>query len=212
MRRLAAVLLLALPAACASPNPDLYTMAAQPGPAARVAVRSVEQRRIGLAGYLDRPEIVRSSAAYRLRVASNERWGEPMGGMLDRVFTEDLVERLPGTAVFSESGAISTAPDLVLEVDVQRFDGEASGEIVLLAQVALRHGDVRQSADARTLRLTARPASPAIADHVAAMSHALAQLADNVVAMMPDAAGRPARVAVHAPTTRHRMRGASIAE
>ncbi len=176
------LLLLALPAACSSPSPDLFTLAALPGTPARIAARSIELRRIGLAGYLDRPEIVRSSAAYRLRLTANERWGEPMGGMLDRVFTEDLVERLPGTAVFSESGAISTAPDLVLEVDVQRFDADATGEIVLLAQLAERHGDAKQAADARTLRLTAKPATTSTADHVAAMSRALAQLADEVVA------------------------------
>ena len=58
--------------------------------------------------------------------------------MLGRVLTEDLVERLPGAAVFSESGAISTRPDLVLEIDVQRFDTDATGTLVLLAQVAVR--------------------------------------------------------------------------
>ena len=197
------LLLLAQPAACASPNPDLYTLAALPGTPTQIRAHSVELRRIGLAGYLDRPEIVRSSASYRLRVAGNERWGEPMGGMLDRVFTEDLVERLPGTAVFSESGAISTAPDLVLEVDVQRFDAEASGELVLLAQVAIRHGDERQAANARTVRLTARPASAAIGDHVAAMSRALAQLADTVVTMMAEGGPHPARISVRTRRVAH---------
>jgi uncharacterized lipoprotein YmbA len=104
--------------------------------------------------------------------------------MLDRVFAEDLVERLPDTAVFSESGAISTAPDLVLEVEVERFDAEANGVVVLLAQVAVRHGDARQAAEARTLRLTAAPASASTRDHVAAMSRALADLSDAVVAML----------------------------
>lgn len=193
MRRLAALALVGLLAGCAaSPNPELYTLAALPGPARHIAARSLELRRIGLAGYLDRPEIVRSAAQYRLQVATNERWGEPLGGMLARVFTEDLVERLPGTAVFAESGAISTNPDRVLEIDMQRFDADAGGQIVLLAQVAVRHGDERQSASARTLRLTATPASPSIRDHVAAMSQALADLADNVAAML-DQGSRPPR-------------------
>lgn len=179
-RRAALLLLLGLPAACASPNPELYTLAALPGAPNRIGARSLELRRIGLAGYLDRPEIVRSSAQYRLRVLNNERWGEPLGGMLERVFTENLVERLPGTAVFAESGAISTAPDLVLEVDIQRFDADLNGDIVLLAQVALRHGDARQASDATTLRIVAHPASAAVQEHVAAMSRALAELADRV--------------------------------
>ena len=184
MRCLAAMLLLALPAACSSPPPELYTLAALPGATSHIAARAIELRRIGVAGYLDRPEIVRSSAAYRLQVTSTERWGEPVGSMLNRVFTEDLVERLPGTAVYSESGAISATPDLVLEIDVQRLDADASGDVVLLAQVALRHAGGGQPAEAQTLRLTARPARPGLADHVAAMSRALAQLADQVVAML----------------------------
>jgi uncharacterized lipoprotein YmbA len=177
-------LLLALLAGCSSPNPDLYTLAAVPGAQAHIAAHAIELRRIGLAGYLDRPEIVHSSAAFRLRLSDNERWGEPLGGMLDRVFAEDLVERLPDTAVFTESGAVSTAPDLTLEVDVQRFDEEADGTLVLLAQVALRHGDAQRAADARTLRLTEKPGSALTREQVAAMSRALAALADAVVTML----------------------------
>ncbi len=184
MRRRAMLLGLASLAACTSPTPELFTLAAVPGPPRRLWARSVELRRIGLAGYLDRPEIVRAAADYRVTVASNQRWGEPLGGMLDRVFTEDLVERLPGTAVFTEAGAISTAPDLVLELDVMRFDTDASGMVVLLAQVAARRADARAAAHAETVRLTATPASAATRDLVAAMSTALGALADRVATLL----------------------------
>lgn len=187
MRRAALGVLLALLAACTSPTQELFTLAALPGTTGHIPARSVELRRIGLAGYLDRPEIVQSETDYRVHVASNQRWGEPLGGMLGRVFTEDLVERLPETAVFAEAGAISTTPDLVLEVDVQRFDADASGAVVLLAQVAVRRADARVPAHARTLRLSAVPASASTRDHVAAMSAVLAQLADAVVEMLAHA-------------------------
>jgi uncharacterized lipoprotein YmbA len=193
MRRALAALLvpvLILPAACTSPTPDLYTLAAAPGATSTMHLHGVELRRIGLAGYLDRPEIVRSSAAFRLRLAENQRWGEPLGSMLDRVFTEDLVERLPNTAVFAEAGAISTVPDLVLEVDVQRFDTDIDGTLVLLAQVAVRTESATHSAEARTLRLTETPASASTHDQVAAMSRVLGQLADRVVTMLAASAVR----------------------
>ena len=179
MRALAGTLLLVV-AACASPNPDIYTLAAMPGPAVKIHAHSIELRRVGLAGYLDRPEIVRSNAQFRLQISGNERWGEPMGGMIDRVFTEDLVERLPNASVFVESGAISTRPDVVLEVDVQRFDPDAGGNVVLLAQVAIRHEDTNAPAVASEVRLTTTPASKTTPDLVAAMSLALGQLADEV--------------------------------
>ncbi len=179
MRALAGTLLLGV-AACASPNPDIYTLAAMPGQAVSIHAHSIELRRVGLAGYLDRPEIVRSDAQFRLQISGNERWGEPMGGMIDRVFTENLVERLPNASVFAESGAISTRPDVVLEVDVQRFDPDAGGNVVLLAQVAIRHEDTNAPAVASEVRLTATPASKTTRDLVAAMSMALGQLADRV--------------------------------
>jgi len=168
-----------------SPTPELYTLAARPGPVVSSRKISVELRRIGLAGYLDRPEIVRGTVDYRLRVAGNDRWGEPMAGMLDRVLTEDLVERLPQAAVFAESGAISTKPDTVLEIDIQRLDADADGTLVLLAQVAVRPDG--QAARASTIRLTApiavQPVGSAEAQ-VAAMSTVLGQLADQIAGLI----------------------------
>ena len=181
IRGLVLAALLAL-AACASPPPNLFTLAAVPGPVVTTPIRSVELRRIGLAGYLDRPGIVRANVQYRLDVSDIDRWGEPLGGMLDRVFTEDLVSRLPGTAVFSESGAISTTPDATLEVDVQRFDAGANDELVLLAQVAIRRDG--RTATAQTLRLTRPLASQGTADLVAAMSALLGQFADRVADLL----------------------------
>ncbi len=183
-RRLLPLLLLALLAGCASPAPELYTLAATPGAVRHTGALSIELRRIGLAAYLDRPGIVRANAGYRLRVTDTERWGEPLGGMLDRVFTEDLVQRLPDAVIFAESGAISTRPGTVLEIDVQRFDPDADGTVVLLAQLAIRRDDGAGTGIARTLRLTATPAGPSTADLAAALSAVLGQLADQVAALL----------------------------
>ena len=171
-------------AGCASPPADLYTLATVPGTRTRIPARSIELRRIGLAGYLDRPEIVRAAVDYRLRVSDRERWGEPLGTMIGRVFTEDLVERLPGTSVYSDSGAITARAELVLELDVQRFDTDATGGVVLLAQVAFRRDDGSGAPVADTLRITVTPGGPGTPALVAAMSAALGMLADQVAARL----------------------------
>lgn len=180
---LMATLLAGLLAGCSSPPVDLYALASVPGApyqnGGRVAVRSVELRRVGLAGYLDRSEIVRSTAGYRLRVTDRERWGEPLGGMIGRVFAEDLLQRLPGTAVYSDTGAITARPDRVLEIEVQRFDLDPAGAVVLVAQVGVRHDD-GQAAAADTLRISVTPGGPDTPSLVGAMSAALGQLADQV--------------------------------
>ena len=180
-RLLPSLLLAGSLSACTSPPIDLYTLAALPGSPVRTGPHSIELRRIGLAGYLDRPEIVRAAANYRLLVTGRDTWAEPLGRMLERVLTENLQQRLPDAAVFAEAGAISAPPDIILELDIQRLDPDATGAVVLLAQIGIRHDGARPPASPRTLRLTATPAGPTTADLAGAMSTALAQLSDTLV-------------------------------
>lgn len=170
---------------CASPEPTYFTLAALPGtaqPGSRL--RTVELRRPGLAGYLDRPEIVRASNQYQLRLASAERWGEPLGDLIGRVLAENLTTRLPGTSVFTSAGSISTDADAAVELDVQRFDLDASGNVVLFAQVAIQRGRGRSPVAARSVRVQTRPGGASTPDLVAAMSAALAQASDQVAALL----------------------------
>jgi uncharacterized lipoprotein YmbA len=169
--------------ACTSPEPNYFTLRALPGSPQPGSFKLVELRRIGLAGYLDRPEIVRNNADYRLSIGSNERWGEPLGNLVARILAEDLTLRLPGTSVFTSAGSISADPDATLEIEVQRFDADANGQVVLLAQVAASRTRARAAA-ARTIRLVVTPAGPATTDLVAAMSSALAQLADQIAPLL----------------------------
>ena len=92
---------------CASPNPSLYTLAVVPGPTHPGAPRRIELREIALAHYLERSQIVRSSEDYRLDVLGNDWWGEPLDSMLSRVLVQELSQRLPGSTVFAENGAIT---------------------------------------------------------------------------------------------------------
>ena len=88
----------------------------------------MELQRPGLAGYLDRPGIVRANSAVQLSVTTNERWGEPLGDLIGRILAENLNQRLPGSSVFTSSGSISAQPDARVELDVQRLDADASGD------------------------------------------------------------------------------------
>ena len=182
---LAGLLAVLLAAGCASPQPAFYTLAAIPGTPMPPRARAIELRRVGLAGYLDRPEIVRESNDYRVRFQTTERWAEPLGTLIERVFTEDLVQRLPGSSVYGESGAISTRPDLAVEVDVLRLDPEA-GQVVLLAQIAVRSEDRKDQTAARAevVRLAA-PAGSTTRDLAAAESALLGRLADAVATRLP---------------------------
>ncbi|MBK1657091.1 PqiC family protein [Paracraurococcus ruber] len=185
MRR-RALLGAALLAGCArSPEPRLFTLAPRPGEARAGGPATIELRRPGLAGYLDRPEIVRAAGPYQVGLAGAERWAEPFGDMLGRVLAENLSQRLPGSTVFTEAGGLSADADGVVELDVQRFDADAAGLVALLAQVAVRRSGSRRAAPrARSLRITVPAAAGDTPAMVAAMSTALGQLADAVAEML----------------------------
>lgn len=175
---------LLLAPACSSPEPDYHRLVAVPGNPARAAARVVELRRIGVPGYLDRSEIVRAGPGSRLEVLRNIRWGEPLGGMASRVLAEDLAQRLPGSTVLADAGAIRLAADVTVETELQRFEADPSGAVELAAQVAFRFGPGRPGA-ARSFRFSVPvegQGAPAVA---AAMSGALGRLADAIAAALP---------------------------
>ncbi|MFL5286200.1 MAG: membrane integrity-associated transporter subunit PqiC [Rhodopila sp.] len=168
---------------CSSPKPALYTIGVQDGPIVQSAPKVIERRDIGLAGYLDRPQIVRSSDGYRLAVMANDTWGEPLGGMIARVLSIELAQRLPGSNVYSGRSAIASNVGAVIEVNIQRMDVAADGNLMLLAQVAVKFRNKPQPM-ARTVTISKPLAGVSTADEVAAISAAIADLADGLATML----------------------------
>ena len=179
-RRNALLTLALLPAACASPNPDLFVLAALPGTPRPGAPRNIELRAIAIPRYLERSQIVRSSEGYRMDVLANQWWGEPLDTMLGRIVVQELNQRLPGSTVYADNGAISTPPDATVEINLQRLDVDSHGALLLVAQVAV---DSRATAS-RGLSFTVQPADATTAALVAAISQATARLADTITSML----------------------------
>ncbi len=179
-------LLAALLTACASPNPALYTLAIVPGATHPAAPPSIELRGIALARYLERSQIVRSSEDFRLDVLGNDWWGEPVDAMLSRVLVQELSQRLPSSTVFAENGAITATPDASVELNIQRFDEDRSGAVLLLAQVAV----MARATVTRNLRFSVPLPSPGTPGLVSAMSTAVAQLADAIADSLASPAPR----------------------
>ena len=173
-----------LPAACASPSPVLYTLDQVPGVTRLHGPHVVMLRDIGLAPYLDRQQIVRSSSNYRIDVEANNWWGESFGAMMIRVLTAEIDQRLPGTSVYSESGAISPLPDATVEINIQRFDTDSDRKVRLTAQLAVTFANVDRPSVSRSLQLVAVPPKPDLTGQVAAMSIAVGQLSDAVAAAL----------------------------
>jgi len=182
-------------AGCSSPNPVLYTIAPVSAPGSGTAASAgqtgssmvVVLQPIGLARYLERQQIVLSSENYRLDVSTNDWWGEPLGAMLSRVLVEELGQRLPNSTVLNESGAVTSAADATLALNITRLDLDATGDVILAAQASVspkgQGAPVLQS-----FRFSVHPPSPDVHGEVAAISTALGQLADKLAPLILSAA------------------------
>jgi uncharacterized lipoprotein YmbA len=167
--------------ACGSSPPStFYALSPESGAAKAAQARTLKLRRPGLAGYLDRPEIIRRIVDHRVGVVDTDRWAAPLDEMLGRVLAQDVEQRLPGSVVFTEDGAITADADLTIEVDVRRFDSDASGEVNLVAEVAVEKGDNHEPLGTRAVRLRETPNDATTAGLLSAMSHLLGRLADEI--------------------------------
>jgi uncharacterized protein len=182
-KRLAAVALAAVLAACSSPNPVLYTVAPAQGPVQAGAPKVIAIQQIAMARYLERSQIVRSSENYRRDVMSNDWWGEPLGAMLSRVLIEELGQRLPQSTVISETGAVTASPDATIELNVQRLDEDASGNLLLQAQASVDFKG-KGAPVLRSFLLTVPPTAPGVPGEVTAISAAVGKLADGLASML----------------------------
>jgi len=177
------LVLAAVLSACSSPSPVLYTIAPVQGPVQPGGPKVIVLQQISTAHYLERSQIVRSSENYRLDVMSNDWWGEPLSGMLSRVLTEELGQRLPQSTVIGETGAVSASPDATVELNVQRLDEDASGNVVLQAQASVSFKG-RPGPVLRSFRFVVTPPAADIQGEVTAISTALGQLADGIASML----------------------------
>jgi uncharacterized protein len=74
-------------------------------------------------------------------------------------------------------------PNATVEVNIQRLDEDAAGNLVLLAQAAVRATGQTQP-ELRNFRFSVPPSAPGIPGEVAAISGAVGRLADSIAAML----------------------------
>jgi len=183
-RRFAALCLPLAVAACgSSPDPSLYTIGVRQGAVLPGGPKIVLLRDIGIAGYLDRKQIVRSQDDYRLALQGNDWWGEALVPMIGRVLTIELSQRLPASSVYSEGGAISVDPNAIVAVNIQRMEVDKGSSLILLAQAAVEFNRPKRSV-ARTFSISRTLPSTGTGGQVVAISDALGELADGLAQML----------------------------
>ena len=174
---LATLLAAGTSAGCGSSEPDYYTLKPWPGVVQGGLPVTVRVRTPTVASFLDRDTIVRNDKDYRLKLVRDAAWGESVAKLIGSTLTADLQQRLPGSTVFAEDGAISTRPEAVVELDVSQFSEDGAGQAVIAAALSVQRPDTG-TATSRLLRLGLAPSGSSTADLAAALSQLLGQVAD----------------------------------
>jgi uncharacterized lipoprotein YmbA len=166
---------------CASAPPAQYfRLAPVAGTEQQTQPESIEVRDIGIPAYLNQDGIAEPSGQYQFISAANDLWAEPLAQMLQSVLVQNLTQRLPQTTITASSGMVGTPADLLVEVNILRFDPDATGRVTLIAQTALKQAADGRFLSTKTWQSSAMPAGADMPSMMAAMSALWARLADTV--------------------------------
>lgn len=191
VRLVFAMSLLALAACGTSPPTRFFTLEPVPPASSPAAVEGapITVDAVHLPGVLDRLEVVRQAGPNRLDVSERDRWGAPLDQMSRRVLAEDLAARAPAGLIVQPGAAKPAGPSRALTVSVQEFDVDAAGRAVLDADWTLLAGNPPKPALHRRERIEADGAAGGSDAQAAAMSRALGQFADRIVAALAKEGG-----------------------
>jgi len=155
-----------------APRPDpsrffvLAPLPQAPSPATGTRVSSLGVGPIVLPRYLDRPEIVTRVGPNEVKPAVFDYWAGSLSNQFQSVLAQNLQTLVHPDRVQMYPWYSGTAPELVAEVDVQRFEPSSDGRAELVARWRVRKGSALGTLRAGESTLT-RPLSGSDADAVA---------------------------------------------
>ena len=173
-------------AACSSSPPShYYVLSAQSDPAAVRRIGHPGQTAtvgaVKLPGALDRPQIARRLGPNQLEYAESERWAGPIDDMTRRVLSTDLRTRLPASTTMIADDS-PTPADMTIAIEMSRFDADKEGRVALDASWEILDKNGKVVGVPRQQKIVEPVIGPDAAAVAAAMSRALAGLADNIAA------------------------------
>jgi uncharacterized lipoprotein YmbA len=138
--------------------------------------------RIVLPEFLNRPQIVTRPSANRLSMADFSQWAEPLEKGIPRVLSENLVRLMGTDQVFVYPWPTQMQIDLMLEIAITRFEGDADGAVSLGARWRLVRPDGSEVFALQGSSYADSAADRSSEELVAAMSRTLASLSRDIAA------------------------------
>jgi uncharacterized lipoprotein YmbA len=186
-RYLAAAVLLIVAGCGQSPPTEFYTLSGMPLPPGGLSTPRtvVGVGPVTLPDYLDRPQIVTRASGNRVLLADFDSWIEPINSMFTRVLVQNLSVLLASDNVVSLPQRRDIPLGYQVEVDVTRFDADATGRAVLDARWRV-YGEGGEGLIEEGRSTIVEPAVDA-SDYeavVASMSKALGQMSSDIAGVI----------------------------
>lgn len=134
-----------------------------------------------LPAYLDRQQLVTRDGSGAVKVMDTQLWSEPLDTGITRVLAANLSRITGSTAIQAASSFVSLEYDSVVELRVDQFDPDPSGQMVLECSWKVQPvtGGERNFRSYRT-EVPVEVTVPPVAGRIAAMNEALARLAREI--------------------------------
>ncbi len=128
---------------------------------------------------LDRQEMVRERAAGSLEISDVNRWGAPLGDMIQNVLTQDLMDRLPSAKVVPPRTSAPAATNEIT-VDILQFGSNSTGNVVLKGGWSLYHLGSDTPVFNRNVQFTEKATAGDYGAQARSMSRLLGRMADDI--------------------------------
>jgi uncharacterized lipoprotein YmbA len=136
--------------------------------------------RILLPELLNRPQIITRVSANKVRMADFSQWAEPLEKSIPRVLSENLA-RLTGTdQIFVYPWPTQAKTDLMIEIAIIQFEGDADGIVSLVARWRLVRANGSEALPLQGSSYSETTPDRSTEEMVAAMSRALASLSGDI--------------------------------
>ncbi|MCC9622727.1 PqiC family protein [Thalassospira sp. MA62] len=176
-------------AACAASSvPDQYYLLSAPDAPSAPAMQNAPVVGVGpitIPSHLDRSVIVARSSQNRIDVKTGHRWAEPLEENISRVILENIdhtgvASRLEAFPWTSRDGV-----DWQISVDIERFEQQGDGKIVLAARWKLVSFADGQIIAAKRYEKSTSAVGTTIEDTVSAMSNLLTDMSQEISRTVP---------------------------
>ncbi len=105
--------------------------------------------------YLDRSEVVTRVEPNQLKMSENDHWAEPLKTNFTRVLSQNLSALLGGPQIVNFPWYSSSRIDYQIAIDVERFESDAEGYAVFIAQWSVKDPATKKVMDRGDGNLTA---------------------------------------------------------